>query len=206
MWTVKRSLREKQDGLRGVVDLTGLDWRMLLKSYVVWARVIQLSMFYPLVGQLMWIFYPIDNVVVYYQSDLSVPGAEVTTLPSSSLPHCLVKPKRSLPHTCFFRFRPSPNSSFHLRRSANVPRDSDAEGVISLRAFAKLWGRRIRLCMVEAAGSSDVCVAPPSTLLLICDMPLDGEFLLLSTTHGTETFSLTASNAADTHKSKTSGP
>jgi hypothetical protein len=65
MWTVKRSLREKQDGLRGVVDLTGLDWRMLLKSYVVWARVIQLSMFYPLVGQLMWIFYPIDNVVVY---------------------------------------------------------------------------------------------------------------------------------------------
>lgn len=169
---------------------------------MVWARAMQLSMFYPLVGQLMWIFYPINNVV-YYQSDLSVPGAEVTTLPSSSLPHCLVKPKRSLPHTCFFRFRPSPNSSFHLRRSANVPRDSDAEGVISLRAFTKLWGRRIR---VEAAGSSDVCIAPSPSTLFVWDVPLDGRsLLLLSTTHGTETFSLTASNAADTHKSRKSG-
>jgi hypothetical protein len=158
----------------------------------------------PLVGQIIWIFYPIDNVE--YQRDLSVPGAEVTTLPSSSLSHFLVKPKRSLPHTCFFRFRPSPNSSFHLRRSANVPRDSDAEGVISLRAFAKLWGPRIRLSVVEAAESSDDCVAPSPSTLLICDVPSDGGFLLLSTTHGTETFSLTASNAADTHKSRKEGP
>jgi hypothetical protein len=62
--------------------------------------------------------------------------------------------------------------------------------------------------VVEAAESSDDGVAPsPSTLLICDDVPLDGGgSLLLSTTHGTETFSLTASNAADTHKSRKVGP
>src|SRR5258708_16466686 len=105
-----------------------------------------------------------------YQRELCRRGVEVATVPTSPLSHSLVKPKRSLPHTCFFRLRPSPNSSFHLRRSANVPRDSDAEGVISLRAFAKLWGRRIRLCVAEAAESSEGCVAPSPSTLLLCDV------------------------------------
>ena len=49
-----------------------------------------------------------------------------------------VKPKRSLPQTCrFLVLRPSPNSSFHFRSSARLPRDSDADGVISFRACSK---------------------------------------------------------------------
>ena len=56
--------------------------------------------------------------------------------------------------------------------------------------------------MVEAAESSDDRVAPSPSTLLLCDVPLDEGFLLLSTTQGTETLSLTASNAADTHKSR----
>ena len=143
----------------------------------------------------MWIFYPVDNV-----SDLSFSDVEVATLPSSFQSHCLVNPNRSLPHTCLFRLRPSPNSSFHLRRSASVPSDSDAEGVISLSAFAKLWGRRTRFCVTEAAESFGGCAAPSPSALLVCGAS-SPEFRLLSTTQGTETFSLTASSAADTQTS-----
>src|SRR5882762_1042105 len=62
------------------------------------------------------------------------------TLPSSrTLSDLSVNPNLSLPHTCrrFLSFLPSPNSSFHLRRSARLPSASDEDGVISLRALSK---------------------------------------------------------------------
>ena len=71
----------------------------------------------------------------------SVLGALIdATLPSSRIfPVWSVNPNRSLPHTCrlFLSFLPSPNSSFHLRRSARLPSASDEDGVISLRALLK---------------------------------------------------------------------
>src|ERR1700722_1079214 len=50
-----------------------------------------------------------------------------------------MNPNVPFPQTCcrFRSARPSPNSSFHLRRAARLPRDSDEEGIISLRALLK---------------------------------------------------------------------
>jgi hypothetical protein len=70
----------------------------------------------------------------------SEPGATIdATLPSSrKLSVWFVNPNLSLPHTCFLRsFLPSPNCSFHLRRSARLPSASEEDGVISLRALLK---------------------------------------------------------------------
>jgi hypothetical protein len=55
----------------------------------------------------------------------------------------------------------------------------------------------MRLWVARFAESSDGCVAPPPSTLFTCDVGP----LRLSTTQGTETFSLTASSAADTHRS-----
>jgi len=65
MSTAKRSAHEKKDGERaGVVDLTGL----LLKSYMVSPFSGNTVIYVPLVGQLMWIFYPMDNVSNFVSS------------------------------------------------------------------------------------------------------------------------------------------
>ena len=71
-------------------------------------------------------------------------GVSVWTLPSPSSGFLSENPNRP-PHILLLRcFPPSPNSSFHFRRSDNVPRDSDAEGVISLKAFVKFESVSIR--------------------------------------------------------------
>ena len=80
-------------------------------------------------------------------SDLQMGAPSDTTLPSSrSFVVWSVNPNLSLPHTCrlFLSFLPSPNSSFHLRRSARLPSASDEDGVISLRAVSKCFEDRIR--------------------------------------------------------------
>jgi hypothetical protein len=55
----------------------------------------------------------------------------------------------------------------------------------------------MRLSVARAAEPSDGCVTPLPSTLVTCDVGP----LLFSTTQGTETFSLTASSAADTHRS-----
>lgn len=75
---------------------------------------------------------------LYQTSGLALP-----TLPSS--PSRLSENPKRPPHIIRLRcLPPSPNSSFHFRRSDNVPRDSEAEGVISLRAFVKFDRESIR--------------------------------------------------------------
>jgi len=71
----------------------------------------------------------------------------VATLPSSTIVAVvLINPKRPLPHTCrfFWSLLPSPNSSFHFRKSARLPSVSEEDGVISFSACVKLWRRSTR--------------------------------------------------------------
>lgn len=80
----------------------------------------------------------------------------VATLPSSTIAAVvLINPKRPLPHTCrfFWSLLPSPNSSFHLRKSARLPSVSEEDGVISFSACVKLWRRSTR---ATAGVSGDV--------------------------------------------------
>jgi hypothetical protein len=111
----------------------------------------------------------------------------------------------------FFRLRrePSPNSSFHFLKSASVPRDSEAEGVISLSAFVKC--RRERIRGFEGFGASESAAAA-----VVNDASGDGEGStsdgeddsvelaegFSGTIQGRSTVSFTASRAADTQRSE----
>src|ERR1700731_3735678 len=56
-----------------------------------------------------------------------------------------VNPNKSLPHIrVFLCLRPSPNSSFHFRRSVRVPKDSEDDGGISLSALLKWRSAKAR--------------------------------------------------------------
>lgn len=113
----------------------------------------------------------LSNIIVYSRHParlyyfpapvVELPGVPIdATLPSSSLIFSvrLAKPNLSLPHTCCFLrpLRPSPNSLFHLRSAARLPRDSEEEGVISFNALSKCSEDSIRTCCsgsaVEASG------------------------------------------------------
>lgn len=133
-------------------------------------------------------------------------GASIAaTLPASGIFSVrFVNPNLSLPHTCvfFMPFLPSPNSSFHLRNSARLPSASEDEGVISFNALVKLCR-----CSVRAwdSGMFKFAVGSASMLAGVVNK-MDGtsgadEVLEEVYCQGNLTFSLTASKAAETHKS-----
>jgi hypothetical protein len=143
------------------------------------------------------------------------------------------KPKVPRPQTWtfFLSLRPSPNSSFHFRRSARVPSDSDADGVISFNAFVKLCARTVRRGLSGLGGPSDSGVSFVASFVAESEAvvgsveteelgassedavgSLEGVVEIevtsacdvdgvLAAAQGTVTCSLTASSAADTQRS-----
>jgi hypothetical protein len=105
-----------------------------------------------------------------------------------------VNPKRP-PHSFLAVSRaPSPNFSFHLRSSVRLPRDSDAEGLISLRAVSKCRSESTRARSADSADNG-AAAAPSKPVVSI------GGCNPYSVFHGIRTTSLTASSAADTQRS-----
>ena len=144
-------------------------------------------------------------------------GAE--TCPSRGLRSGVISPnpKSPLPHIILrFFFCPSPNSSFHFRRALKLPNDSDEDGVISFKAFSKWRRDRIRgLGTSSDKGSvlGDPSFKPDASCfsVLVCDSELEASLTSLSSSaslvltfgaaQGRLTPSLTASKAAETHRS-----
>ena len=68
-------------------------------------------------------------------------------------------PNDPLPHIILRRFfRPSPNSSFHFLRAERLPKDSEDDGVISIRALLKWRENSVR----RMTGSTDGKGSDPS--------------------------------------------